>query len=53
MLAHVIVISECLTFVMQLYNTFARPGNLRLEMISGTDHLFHSVLVQRLAQGSP
>lgn len=53
MLAHIIVISEWLTFVMQLYNSFVRPGNLRLEMISDTGRLFHSVLVQHPAQRSP
>lgn len=53
MLAHIIVISECLTFVMQLYNSFVRPGNLRLKIISGTSHLFYSILVQHLARRSP
>lgn len=53
MLAHIIVISEWLTFVMQLYNSFVRPGNLSLEMISGTSRLFCSVPVQRPARRSP
>lgn len=51
MLAHIIVISECLTSVMQLYISFVRLGNLRLEIISGTGHLFYSVLAQHLHKG--
>lgn len=58
MLARIIVISERLAFLAQLYNSFARAGNLRLKMTSGSNendffHLFYSVSVQHLAHSGP
>lgn len=38
---------------MQLYDSFVRPGNLRLKVIPGTGHLFRSVLVQHLMRRRP